>query len=90
MFEDQTDELCKALYQGGEYRLSDPFTKHGVTMSDWFKMSFEQKKELRKNLFSFNLTPSDVLGDVTADIKFQLLMNKDISNARELAADAQN
>ena len=30
------------------------------------------------------------MGDVTADIKFQLLLNEDLSNARELAADAQN
>ena len=30
LFKDQTDELCKALYQGREYRLSDPFNENGV------------------------------------------------------------
>ena len=61
-------------------------------MSDWFKMSFEQKQQIKKKLFSIDLTPSDVLGDVRADIKFQLLLKikSHYAVSTRIVADAQN
>ena len=50
----QEEELTKAIFGMGEYRLSKEFKSLQLDKAQWFQMSFAQKESYRNKVFMFN------------------------------------
>ena len=61
----QYNEQFLAVINRGEYKLTDAFSHLGVEEKDFFRMSDQQKKALKKNIFSVSMS------DARKDLKQQ-------------------
>ena len=46
MFEDQKQEIDKAVVGIGEYKLTSPYKSYGVQAKDWFKKNQKQRERI--------------------------------------------
>ena len=57
MYEDQNQEIEKAVVGVGEYKLSSPYLLYGVQTKDWFKKSQKQRERILYRFGKAKLSP---------------------------------
>ena len=58
MFEDQKQEIDKAVVGIGEYKLTSPYKSYGVQAKDWFKKNQKQREHILDRFGKAKLSPT--------------------------------
>ena len=59
LYEDQKQEIDKAIVGVGEYKLSSPYVSYGVQAKDWFKKSQKQRERILDRFGKAKLSPAE-------------------------------
>ena len=59
LYEDQKQEIDKAVVGIGEYKLSSPYLSYGVEAKDWFKKSQKQRDRILDRFGKAKLSQAD-------------------------------
>ena len=59
LYEDQKQEIDKAIVGIGEYKLSSPYMSYGIEAKDWFKKSQKQRERILDRFGKAKLSPAE-------------------------------